>query len=618
MSVSTPSPRRRAWTARAAIAAVVLVPLAFAGLAVASLGDADESIDQIPAAVVNSDELVMQTAEDGTETPVFAGRQLVTELTGRGSDGFDWVITNAEDADAALAAGEVYAVLTVPEDFSASILSLQTEEPRATEIDIRTDDAHSYLSGTVAQTVGASMVSTFGNEITSQYLVGVYTSIGDLGAALGTAADGAGEIATGVGELGAGLGSLTTGTASVQTGAVGLADGVEGYTAGVGALRGALDQLDAGAGGLTTVSDGVARFTAGVSQLSAGIAAATAQLGDDDPTNDQVAIATIGALSAQLAQTAAGGSDLAAGTTQAVQGVQGGIGQSADGAATLAAGSSDLNSGANSIVIALGTITSGVADASTGADEIATGAGELASGLREGADQVPALDDAQKETAAEVATTPVGLETVRDNEVSGFGQLMATVFVPLGLWFGAFAVFLVLRPVSQPALASSAASGRIVSSSLARAGAIAVAQALLLVALMHGVLEVEWTMLPATLGFSLVMAFAFTAVHYLLTVGLGRAGLVISLLALALQITATGGVYPLELTAVPFQAISPFLPLTYAIAGMQAIIAGGTVGAAVVATVALIGFGVLFVVAALIAVPRIRRARTHRLLALPA
>lgn len=618
MSASTPTPRRRAWTARVAIAAVVLVPLAFAGLAVASLGDADESIDQIPAAVVNSDELVTQTAEDGTETPVFAGRQLVTELTGAGSEGFDWVITNAEDADAALAAGEVYAVLTVPEDFSASIVSLQTEDPRATAIDIRTDDAHSYLSGTLAQAVGASMVSAFGSEITSQYLVGVYTSIGELGEALGTAAGGAGEIATGVGELGAGLGSLTTGAASVQTGAVGLADGIGGYTAGVGALSGALDQLDAGAGGLTTVSDGVSGFTAGVSQLSAGIATAAAQLGDEDPANDQVAIATIEALSAQLAQTAAGGSDLAAGTTQAVQGVQGGISQSADGAATLAAGAPDLNSGANSIVIALGTITTGVADASTGAAEIATGAGELAAGLQEGADRVPALDEAQMEEAAEVATEPVGLETVRDNEVSGFGQVMATFFVPLGLWFGAFAVFLVLRPVSRPALASTAASGRIVSSSLARAGAIAVAQALLLVALMHVVLEVEWALLPATLGFSLVMVAAFTAFHYLVTVGLGRGGLVISLLALALQITATGGVYPLEITAAPFPAISPFLPLTYAVAGMQAIVAGGALGAVVSATVALVGFAVLFVLVALIVVPRIRRARTLRLLALPA
>src|SRR5690606_16233359 len=100
---------------RAALAAVVLVPLAFAGLFVGALGQSDTAIDRIPAAIVNEDELITMTNADGSESPVFAGRQLVTELTA--SDGFDWVITNADAADAALRAGEVYAVLTIPQNF---------------------------------------------------------------------------------------------------------------------------------------------------------------------------------------------------------------------------------------------------------------------------------------------------------------------------------------------------------------------------------------------------------------------------------------------------------------------------------------------------------------------
>ncbi|OUD81233.1 hypothetical protein BC477_19500 [Clavibacter michiganensis subsp. michiganensis] len=70
-------------------------------------------------------------------------------------------------------------------------------------------------------------------------------------------------------------------------------------------------------------------------------------------------------------------------------------------------------------------------------------------------------------------------------------------------------------------------------------------------------------------------AAAFTAIHYLLRQAFGRAGLVASLILLAIQAAAMGGVIPLQLVAAPFQAISPFLPLTYAASGMQAIIAGG-------------------------------------------
>ena len=112
-------------------------------------------------------------------------------------------------------------------------------------------------------------------------------------------------------------------------------------------------------------------------------------------------------------------------------------------------------------------------------------------------------------------------------------------------------------------------------SALARASAITVAQALLLVGLLHLSLGVSWSALPATLGFSILTALAFTAFHYLLTIGLGKAGLVVSLFVLAVQVTSTGGLYPIQLLAAPFQWISPLLPLTYGVQGMQGIIAGG-------------------------------------------
>ena len=616
--MSTPvSSRRAAWGSRIAVIAVTLIPLAFAGLFVGSLSQADSSLDRIPAAVVNSDKLITQTAADGTETPIFAGRQLVTELTGAGSAGFDWVITNAEDAEDALATGEVYAVLTVPDNFSESILSLQSDTPRQAEISIRTDDAHSYLSGAVAQSVGDSMVSAFGREITSQYIAGIYASIGEFGESLGTAASGASDLASGASSLGSGLDSIATGAATAQTGAVGVADGVAGYTSGVASLSGGLSQLRAAAGGLTGISDGVDAFTGGVSQLAAGIAATNAQLNDADETNDAAARATLSALSGQLSQTAAGGGTLASNARGGIQGIQGGIASSANGASTLAAGGADLTTGAGSIAGAIGSLSTGVADASGGAAELATGAADLAEGLRQGADAVPPMEGDAGTEAASVVAEPVTLAVDRDNEVTSIGQIVATFFVPLGLWIGALAVFLVLRPVSRVALASTAGTGRLVGATLLRASGITIAQALLLVALLHTALGVDWALLPATLGLSVLMALAFTAFHYLLTVGLGRGGLVISLLVLAVQVTATGGLYPVQLIADPFRAISPLLPLTYGVSGMQAIIAGGGAGAVVSAALVLVGFWLLSILGAVLVVRSIRRSRSLGLLAVP-
>src|SRR6187549_1822079 len=99
--------RKQKWLRWTGLAAVVLIPLAFAGLFVGAVGQGDKALDSIPVAIVNEDTLQKTTAPDGTEQNVFAGRQLVTELTG--SQGFEWTITNAKDAKAALKAGEVYA-----------------------------------------------------------------------------------------------------------------------------------------------------------------------------------------------------------------------------------------------------------------------------------------------------------------------------------------------------------------------------------------------------------------------------------------------------------------------------------------------------------------------------
>lgn len=623
MSLSTPFVplRKRAWVKRVGILAVVLVPLAFAGLVVGALSGADTAADRIPAAIVNEDTLITTTNADGTETNVFAGRLLVTELTGGASGsssdssstalsteagGFDWIITNAEDAEAALKAGEVYAVLTVPKNFSESILSLSSDTPVTADLSIRTDDAHSYLAGSVVQAVGSGLASTFGNQITSQYLAGLYESVGDIGTAFADAASGATELQGGASDLSTGLADLSAGAASAQTGAASLSTGVSKYTAGVSGLSTGLAQLNSGAAGLSQISSGVASYTGGVSQLSAGISAAAAALRTNP--NDATALATLESLAGQLSGTAAGGSTLSGQTSGAISGIQTGISQSATGAAQLAAGSRQLNTGASSLATGLSSLTSGATDASTGAGSLAAGAGDLATGLQQGADQIPSSDTGDAAATAEVVADPVTLTVDRDNEVSKVTQVIATFFVPLGLWIGALAVFLVLAPLSSRAMASSARGSRIMASTLGRASIITALQAVALVALLHTGLGVSWALLPATLGFSVLMALAFTAFHYLLTVGLGRGGLVISLLLLAIQVTSTGGLYPVEALAGPFQFVSPLLPLTWGVQGMQSIVADAEAGRAVAASLVLLGFGLVSTLLATVAVRRTRRA----------
>jgi putative membrane protein len=561
----------------AAVLAVILIPLAFVGLYVASLGDAKAGLARIPAAIVNADQAITTTNADGTTNYVLAGRQLVTELTGTKSPGMDWSLSNAADAKKALADGQVYAVLTIPKSFSKSVLSLRGSSPTQAQLSIRTDDAHSYVAGSVAQSLGNGLVRTFGSAITKQYISGVYASLGTLGASLSHAADGAS--------------SLASGALSVSTGASSLGSGLSKYTSGVSALSSGLSKLNSGAASLDQLSAGVSSYTGGVSQLSSALTASTAALAADP--NNAALMAQVRGITAQLASAASQGGTLSASTTAGIDGIRSGISQSAVGAHTLAANGSALVSGTQSLA--------------SGTAQLADGATSLATGLSDGAKQVPSSDTTAATKAAGVAANPVGLSVTTAHSISQLAQAVSTFYLPVGLWVGALAVFLVIRPVTRRVLASTASSSRVVGSTLLGAGLLTSAQAILLVLLLHTAVGVGWSLLPATLVFSVITAAAFTAFHYLLTIGFGRAGLLISLFLLALQIAAVG-IYPVQLLAAPFQWISPFLPLSWATTGMQQIVTGGSAGTAVGSAVALLLFGLASVAVANVAIRRTRRA----------
>lgn len=105
-STTTPTPRMRRRTKIVLVVlaalAVAFTPLAVNGLFTGALADADTNISSVPAAIVNNDTMTTTTNADGTTSTNFAGRGLVTELTGAGQTGFDWHATNSDDAQKGL------------------------------------------------------------------------------------------------------------------------------------------------------------------------------------------------------------------------------------------------------------------------------------------------------------------------------------------------------------------------------------------------------------------------------------------------------------------------------------------------------------------------------------
>lgn len=589
-AMPTPRARRRTRIALAALAAavVVLTPFAVNGFFSGALADADSSLQSIPAALVNEDEMTTTTNADGTETVNFAGRGLVTELTGAENSGFDWTLTNADDAAEGLENGTYYAVLTVPSDFSASLNTLATSDPQAGAIDITTDAAHGYLAGLIASTVASEVQSTFGQTVTTQVVNGLYTSFGTVGESLGEAAGGATQLASGADGLASGATQLADGATQLTGGLNEYASGVGTYTDGVSQLAGGVQQLADGAAQANTgLTDGINRYTGGVSALASGYQQLLAGVAQD-PTLSPATLAALQGFGTQLNTAAAGGAELSAQTSAALGGLASGAADAASGANQLASNGPALVSGAGEIATGAQGLADGATQLGSGATQLGDGARTLAAGLQKGADQFSAnapTDDGGQ-TAAEVIAQPVTVDVTTLNATDDVGQIVAIILVPAALWIGALALFLRRRPFSAATLASSASTARLTVRAFGRAAVFAAAQTVLLVGFLHLALGVAWSSLPATFGFSLLVALAFTAFHQLLTTAFGRIGAVVSLLLLALQLASTGGLYPVEILSGPFQAINAVSPLAYAVAGMQSIITGGA--ASIVVTGALV------------------------------
>jgi putative membrane protein len=651
---------RRNRLTRLAVLAVVAVPLFYGALYVWANIDPTGRLDDVQAAVVNADQLVETTGPDGDEQPVAVGRQLAGNLVADDSkDNYDWVLTDAKDAQQGLADGDYKAVLTIPENLSSAATSTAGDPADAVQgqLELQTNDAVNYINGNIAQKILTAARGAVNAQVTEAYLGNIYLSFSDLKVSLTDAADGAGDLADGADQLADGADQLTDGATDLAAGTRQLADGARAVDAGASELADGLSTLDSRTSGLPgqtrQLADGARQVADGTGQLNGTVQTVTqailAATDDADTTIDQLAqdldqlaeqceaappggldcsvlraaadragevkdgVSGVrdqaGQISSQTQRLADGADQVADGNEQladSVPALVGAIGDAADGANQLAAGTGRLASGANDAAAGADQLADGSARLGDGADDLAAGALELENGLRDGAGQVPDYDEDERKALAKTAATPIEEAADRLNAVSGYGEALAPYFISLALWVGAMAVYLLLRPLSDRAIASTTGSIRTALAGYAPGLAVGVAQVVLLLLVLQGVLGIS----PASQGLLVAVALATTAVFVALNqmfVALfGGAGRFAALVFVSLQLTSAGGTYPIETSPPFFNVLHDLLPMTYAVDGLRKALAGGAQGVATDLAV----LGLFTVLALAVTVVAARRRQT--------
>lgn len=408
-----------------------------------------------------------------------------------------------------------------------------------------------------------------------------------------TLATGADSVSAGAAETSKQLAALIAGVAGMpaDTPASAVLDGlktlqsqgVDPLAAGAGQVAQGARQLSAEgttplAAGAQKLADGAATVSNGVSTLSNGVgeAASGAQkLADGAATLNNGA----SALAKGAADAATGSADVAAGATKVSGGaaqLSTGADSAKDGASSLAAGAATLSSGTGDLATGTTKLVDGGKTLADGAQKLSAGSHTLTQKLDDGGTAVPNDPATLLAQKAQVLANPVGVNATWDNQSPSFGVGFAPFFIALATFVGALISWLLLRALPTRALAAGASGIRAVLTGLLPALAIGLGQVLIMVAVLLWGLKMDPVYPIAMAAFIYLTTVAFLALQQMFIIVLGTAaGRVVSLVLLMLQLSSSGGTYPVETTPGFFQALHPFMPATYVVNGLRELMTGG-------------------------------------------
>ncbi|MEU7168919.1 YhgE/Pip domain-containing protein [Streptomyces morookaense] len=653
---------------RAALVALLLLPLLYGALYLWSFWDPYGRLDKVPVALVNDDR---GATVDGKK--LTAGDSIADGLHGSKSS-FKWEETSAADARKGLESGKYYLSLTIPADFSKRVASSSGNSPETGALQVRTNDANNYIVGSISRTVFAEVRAAASRNASRSFYDKIFVSFSDLHDKTKQAADGADQLGDGIGKAEKGAGDLKNGLSQAKEGSGKLEDGVDKLHSGAGTLDAKSSEL---ADGARQVADGTAQLAGKVNDAVSSKDATylknnAADIGDDakdvareaatlrqhldDLPSANVTAALVAGTSdgaAKLdtfykdhcatgsaalpenfctdlkktvfaAQQSADGAQklddlvnnkngkldkfpaklealqsaseklrdkaptLAKDIDDAVRNVNAlnnGAQQVASGAAKLHNGAGQLHSGLGDAKDGVAGLDDGIGKLRNGADsleggmfKLSDGSSKLAGGLHDGVSRIPDYGKSDRDARTEVMADPVKLASQALHKAPNYGTGFAPYFIPLSLWVGAMVAYMLMQPLNRRALAAGAPAWRIALAGWLPVVAIGVLQVAALLSVLHWGLGLQMERAAGTVGFLVLVTACFASIVQWLNARFGPAGRILVLALLMLQLTSAGGTYPVQTSPGFFNAIHPYLPMSYVIEGLRRLISGGGLG----------------------------------------
>lgn len=578
-----------------ATALVACIPALYCFIYLSSVWDPASRIHVLPVGLVNLDTGVEYRGQ------VFnVGWEVAATLRKKQTFGFQDFATE-EQARAQVRAGALAFALVIPKDFSSN--ALPGHEAGAGKLVVYTSAGNNYESAVLAKTFAKELGHDVNESLNERRWRLVLLNAAGSQRSVDRLRNGVEQLRSGARELAKGMAPLANGARQAVAGSQRLNTGVEQLNSGVKQLGSGLrtmeakrphgrdlDRLKAGAeqlaAGHTDMGKGLAELKTGGQAIRSNVAAFRDQA--------HASILVPANVNESLDQLYSGVTQLDTGLETALEGharLAEGAESLSTGVGTLTTGVRAMNQGLRTIISKLpedsqldeldhgvDTLVSANTALADGTQSARQGADRLAAGLDLLASSLPASVDKPDGSAQGLANSVSPVVEV-DAPVPNSGSGFAPNIIPAALWLGAGVAAFLIHVRLLPKHAQQFSAPAKLAGKMAIPLFIVLAQAVLLYALVVFGLHIPVAthgLFAVTLALS---AITFLCIVIALTRAMGDAGKALAMIFLAVQLSSSGGILPVELSGNLFSEISPWLPLTWVVRAMKISLFGAYEGA---------------------------------------
>ena len=247
-----------------------------------------------------------------------------------------------------------------------------------------------------------------------------------------------------------------------------------------------------------------------------------------------------------------------------IENLQNGTTKLSEGSSSLETGLEKLSSSSSTVDNAIETLNEGSKTAYDGAGQLVEGVQtfktSIDEGLQDTKEQLKSLNGIE-----EFGENPVEFKTEEYGKVDSYGIAFTPLFLCIGLWVGALMAYVVLYYDHDErfGIFGMNAKNKILQN-LVYLGLGAV-EGLITGWLLKAGLGYEIQNMALYYGASILIGITFMSIIQFLIRNFGDIGKFLALIILVLQLAAAGGTFPIETIDKGFQAVSPYLPMTYSI-----------------------------------------------------